>query len=352
METKDIKSMTMEELAEEVRTLGQPAFRAGQIFSWLHEKKVTDFSEMSNLPKELREQLKRRYVLTRLEILDVQISKVDGTRKYLFSLADGNVIESVFMRYSHGNSVCVSTQVGCRMGCKFCASAIGGLERNLTPSEMLEQIYEIEKHTKERVSNVVLMGSGEPLDNYENVVAFIRLLNHEKGLNISQRNITVSTCGLVPQMRRLAEEKLAITLALSLHASNQKTREALMPIAKKYQLEEVLEACEYYFAQTGRRVTLEYSLIRGENDSQKEAEELADLAKPLMCHINLIPVNPVKERNFKQSDKRNIENFKNYLEKSGRNVTIRREMGRDIDGACGQLRRSFLLSSKSPVSER
>ena len=352
METKDIKSMTMEELAEEVRALGQPAFRTGQIFSWLHEKKVSDFSEMSNLSKELREQMKERYQLTRLEILDVQISKVDGTRKYLFSLEDGNVIESVFMRYNHGNSVCVSTQAGCRMGCKFCASTIGGLERNLTPSEMLEQIYEIEKHTKERVSNVVLMGSGEPLDNYENVITFIRLLNHEKGLNISQRNITVSTCGLVPQMQRLAEEKLAITLAVSLHASNQEKREALMPIAKKYQLIQVLEACQYYFTQTGRRVTLEYSLIHGENDSQKEAEELAALAKPLACHINLIPVNPIKERNFRQSDKRNIENFKNYLEKSGKNVTIRREMGRDIEGACGQLRRSFLLNSKSPVSER
>lgn len=352
METKDIKSMTMEELSEEVRALGQPAFRAGQIFSWLHGKKASDFSEMSNLSKELRKQLEEQYVLTRLEILDVQISKVDGTRKYLFSLADGNVIESVFMHYSHGNSVCVSTQAGCRMGCKFCASTIGGLERNLMPSEMLEQIYEIEKHTRERVSNVVLMGSGEPLDNYENVVTFIRLLNHEKGLHISQRNITVSTCGLVPQMRQLAEEKLAITLALSLHASNQKMRETLMPIAKKYQLVQILEACQYYFAQTGRRVTLEYSLIRGENDSLKEAEELAALAKPLSCHINLIPVNPVKERDFRQSDKRNIENFKNKLEKSGINVTIRREMGRDIEGACGQLRRSFLLNSKSPVSER
>ena len=352
MEKKDIKSMTMEELSEEVRALGQSAFRAGQIFSWLHEKKASDFSEMSNLSKELRKQLEEKYQLTRLEILNVQISKADGTRKYLFSLADGNVIESVFMRYSHGNSVCVSTQAGCRMGCKFCASTIGGLERNLTPSEMLEQIYEIEKHTKERVSNVVLMGSGEPLDNYENVITFIRLLNHEKGLNISQRNITVSTCGLVPQVRRLAEEKLAITLAVSLHASNQEKREALMPIAKKYQLMQIIEACQYYFAQTGRRVTLEYSLIHGENDSLKEAEELAALARPLSCHINLIPVNPVKERNFRQSDKRNIENFKNKLEKSGINVTIRREMGRDIDGACGQLRRSFLLSSKSPVSER
>lgn len=339
---KDIKSMTMEKLKKEVEAMGQPSFRAVQIFSWLHEKKAADFSEMSNLPKELRQLLKEQYQITRLERKDVQISRLDGTRKYLFALGDGNVIESVFMRYKHGNSVCVSTQAGCRMGCKFCASTIGGLDRNLAPSEMLEQIYEIEQHTGERVSNVVLMGSGEPLDNYDNVLDFIRLLNHEKGLNISQRNITLSTCGLAPQIRRLAEEKLAVTLALSLHASNQKTREGLMPIAKKYNLEEVLEACRYYFAQTGRRITIEYSLIRGENDSKKEASELADLAAPLACHINLIPINPVKERDFMQSDKRNIANFKNMLEKSGINVTIRREMGRDIDGACGQLRRRFL----------
>ena len=339
---KDIKSMTMEELQEEMEAMGQPSFRAVQIFSWLHEKKAADFSEMSNLSKEFRKQLEKQYCITRLERKDVQISKLDGTRKYLFALGDGNVIESVFMRYKHGNSVCVSTQAGCRMGCKFCASTIGGLDRNLTPSEMLEQIYEIEKHTGERVSNVVLMGSGEPLDNYDNVLVFIRLLNHEKGLNISQRNITLSTCGLAPRIRELADEKLAVTLALSLHASNQKTREELMPIAKKYGLQEVLDACKYYFAQTGRRITMEYSLIRGENDSKKEASELAALVRPLACHINLIPINPVKERDFQQSDKRNIENFKNMLEKSGINVTIRREMGRDIDGACGQLRRSFL----------
>lgn len=341
---KDIRSMTMEELQNEAEAMGQPPFRAGQIFSWLHGKKAEDFAEMSNLPKELRRRLEEQYQIIRLERKDVQISKLDGTRKYLFALSDGNLIESVFMRYRHGNSVCVSTQAGCRMGCKFCASAIGGLDRNLAPSEMLEQIYEIEKHTGERVSNVVLMGSGEPLDNYENVLKFIRILNHEKGLNISQRNITLSTCGLAQGIKRLADEKLSVTLALSLHASNQETRRKLMPIAKKYDLREILEACHYYFAQTGRRVTLEYSLIRGENDSKREALELAELAGPLACHINLIPINPVKERNFKQSDKRNIENFKNMLEKSGINVTIRREMGRDIDGACGQLRRRYLLN--------
>lgn len=351
MSKTDIKSMSMDELAKEMKSLGQPAFRCGQIFSWLHEKKATSFSQMSNLSKALREELDKKYEITSLEILDVQISKLDGTRKYLFSFPDGNVIESVFMRYSHGNSVCVSTQAGCRMGCRFCASTIGGLERNLTASEMLEQIYEIEKDTNERVSNVVLMGSGEPLDNYDNVLRFIRLLNHEKGLNISQRNITVSTCGLAPMIRKLADEKLAITLALSLHAPNQEAREKLMPIAKKYALDEVLSACEYYFSKTGRRITFEYSLIAGENDSEKEAAELARLAKPLSCHINLIPVNPVKERDYKQSEKRNIDKFKNKLEEFGINVTIRREMGRDIDGACGQLRRSY-LTKNNPISER
>ncbi len=344
MNKKDIKSMTFEELRREVEAMGEPAFRASQIFSWLHEKKVRDFSEMTNLSKNFRERLKTAYKLIALDAVKVQISRLDGTRKYLFALEDGNLIESVLMRYEHGNSVCVSSQVGCRMGCRFCASTIDGLMRNLAASEILEQVYRIEEDTGERVSHVVLMGSGEPLDNYDNVLRFIRLITHEKGHNISQRNITLSTCGLVPEMKRLAEEKLAVTLALSLHASNQETRQRLMPIAKKYGLEEVLSACQYYFEQTGRRVTLEYSLAAGENDRQADAEALARLAKPLCCHINLIPINPVKERNFRQSDKKIVTNFKNKLEKYGINVTIRREMGRDIDGACGQLRRSYMLS--------
>ncbi len=341
MEQKDIKSMELEQLQAALKELGEPAFRGKQIYQWLHEKLADDFDEMTNISKGLRDKLKEHFVLTKLEIETVQISKLDGTRKYLFKLADGNMIESVLMRYEHGNSVCVSSQVGCRMGCRFCASTIGGLVRNLQPSEILEQIYKIQKDTGERVSNVVVMGSGEPLDNYDNLLGFIRILSGEGGLNISQRNITVSTCGLVPEMKKLAQEKLQITLALSLHASNQETREGLMPIARKYGLDEVIEACKEYFAETGRRISFEYSLASGVNDSEEEAFALSKLLEGFPCHINLIPINPVKEREFVQSDKKNIQKFRNKLEKYGKNVTIRREMGRDIDGACGQLRRKY-----------
>ena len=275
-------------------------------------------------------------------MLEVQTSKIDGTQKYLFALPDGNVVESVLMKYKHGNSVCISSQVGCKMGCRFCASTIGGWTRNLLPSEMLEQIYRIQKLSGERVSNVVVMGTGEPLDNYDNLLQFIRLLTDENGLHISQRNVTVSTCGIVPKMYALAEENLQITLAISLHASNQAKRAELMPIANKYSINEVLEACRNYFEKTGRRLTFEYSLVGGKNDTKEDAEELAHLIKGLNCHVNLIPVNPIKERDYVQSDKKVIENFKNKLEKYQINVTIRREMGRDIDGACGQLRKSYI----------
>lgn len=275
-------------------------------------------------------------------MLEVQTSKIDGTQKYLFALPDGNVVESVLMKYKHGNSVCISSQVGCKMGCRFCASTIGGWTRNLLPSEMLEQIYRIQKLSGERVSNVVVMGTGEPLDNYDNLLQFIRLLTDENGLHISQRNVTVSTCGIVPKMYELAEENLQITLAISLHASNQAKRAELMPIANKYSINEVLEACRNYFEKTGRRLTFEYSLVGGKNDTKEDAEELAHLIKGLNCHVNLIPVNPIKERDYVQSDKKVIENFKNKLEKYQINVTIRREMGRDIDGACGQLRKSYI----------
>ena len=275
-------------------------------------------------------------------MLEVQTSKLDGTQKYLFALPDGNVVESVLMKYRHGNSVCISSQVGCKMGCRFCASTIGGWTRNLLPSEMLDQVYKIQKFSKERVSNVVVMGTGEPLDNYDNLLRFIRMISDENGLHISQRNITVSTCGIVPRMYDLAGEDLQITLAISLHASNQQKREKLMPVAKKYSLEELMEACRNYFEKTGRRLTFEYSLVGGENDSQEDAEELAHLIKGLNCHINLIPVNPIKERSYVQSDKKVIANFQNKLEKYQINVTIRREMGRDIDGACGQLRKSYI----------
>lgn len=342
MEQIEIKSLSLMQLKNTMIEMGEKAFRAKQIYEWLHQKQAESFDEMSNLSAVLREKLKERCVLTTLKMLEVQTSKIDGTQKYLFALPDGNVVESVLMKYKHGNSVCISSQVGCKMGCRFCASTIGGWTRNLLPSEMLEQIYRIQKLSGERVSNVVVMGTGEPLDNYDNLLQFIRLLTDENGLHISQRNVTVSTCGIVPKMYELAEENLQITLAISLHASNQAKRAELMPIANKYSINEVLEACRNYFEKTGRRLTFEYSLVGGKNDTKEDAEELAHLIKGLNCHVNLIPVNPIKERDYVQSDKKVIENFKNKLEKYQINVTIRREMGRDIDGACGQLRKSYI----------
>ena len=342
----DIKSLTLSELTQEMESIGEKKFRAAQIYSWLHERLVDDFDEMTNLSKGLREKLKENYELPHLTLVRVQTLKIDETSKFLFRLSDGNVIESVLMKYHHGNSVCISSQVGCRMGCRFCASTLDGLERGLKPSEMLDQIYQIQKWSKERVHNVVVMGTGEPLDNYDALLRFIHLLTCEGGLHISQRNLTVSTCGIVPNMRRLADEKLQITLALSLHASSQEKRKTLMPVANKYELSEVLDACRYYFSQTGRRITFEYSLVGGVNDSEEDARELTELVKDINCHINLIPVNPIKERDYVQSDTGAIQRFKNKLEKSGINVTIRREMGRDIDGACGQLRKSYMDTEK------
>ena len=342
MDKKDIKSYTFDELKKEIESIGEKAFRAKQIYEWIHVKLVDSFEEMTNLSKALREKLETQYEIPTVKMLERQISGQDGTNKFLFQLQDGHVVESVLMKYNHGNSVCISSQVGCRMGCRFCASTIGGLERNLKASEMLGQIYQIQKISGERVSNVVIMGTGEPLDNYENFVKFIHILTDEHGLNISQRNITVSTCGIVPNMKRLAEEKLQITLALSLHGSTQEKRKTLMPIANKYKLEEVLEACDYYFDKTGRRITFEYSLVHGVNDNEEDAKELIEILKHRNCHLNLIPVNPIKERNFEKPSRKSAENFKNKLEKSGINVTIRREMGSDIDGACGQLRRRYV----------
>lgn len=337
----DIKSLNLSELTAFLQEMGEKAFRAKQIYQWIHEKHVDDFSEMTNISKKLIEQLQDKAYLTSLKKEEVQISKLDGTRKYLFLLADGNVIESVLMRYKHGNSVCISSQVGCRMGCRFCASTLDGLVRGLTAGEMLDQIYQIGKDIGERISNVVVMGTGEPLDNYENLLKFIELLTDEHGLNISQRNLTVSTCGIVPRMQELAEEKLSITLALSLHASNQQKRLELMPVANKYDIHEVIDACKYYFEQTGRRITFEYSLVGGVNDTDEDAKELVQLIRGINCHVNLIPVNPIKERDYVQSNAKVIDAFKNKLEKSGVNVTVRREMGRDIDGACGQLRKRY-----------
>lgn len=341
MDKKDIVSYNYEELRTEMENLGEKAFRSKQIYSWLHEKLVESFDEMTNLSKTLREKLDREYEIKKVTVAAHQVSKADPTEKFLFELSDGNRVESVLMKYNYGNSVCISSQVGCRMGCRFCASTLDGLERNLTTSEMLRQIYQIQKMTGERISNVVIMGTGEPLDNYDNFVKFIHMLSDEHGLHISQRNITASTCGIIPNMRRLAEEGLQITLALSLHGSSQEKRRKLMPVANRYELADVLEACDYYFEKTGRRVTFEYSLAAGVNDRDEDVRELTALLKKRNCHLNLIPVNPIKERDFKKPDSKKAAEFQNKLEKNGINVTIRRERGSDIDGACGQLRRRY-----------
>lgn len=349
MEKKEIKSLTLAELKEEMARLGEKSFRAAQMYEWMHRKLARGYEEMSNIPAAMKAKCGESYTYTALRTVAVQESAIDGTKKFLFALSDGNVVESVWMRYKHGNSVCISSQVGCRMGCRFCASTLDGLVRNLTPAEMLDQIYAITLETGERVSNVVVMGSGEPLDNYENLLRFIVLLTDENGLHISQRNITVSTCGIVPKMRSLAQEKLQITLALSLHAATDEKRRELMPIANQYTLSELMACCAYYFEQTGRRITFEYSLVRHVNDSKKDAQTLAALIRGLNCHVNLIPVNPVKEREYVQSERQAVEAFAASLQKSGVNVTIRREMGRDIDGACGQLRRRFLSNSSALI---
>lgn len=341
----DVRSMTYEELENYIIEHGYPKYRAGQIYQWIHQKLVRSPEEMKNLPKEIREFLKEQWMGVEEEARFT--SQLDGTNKFLFRLQDDNLIESVWMPYKHGNSVCISSQVGCRMGCKFCASTIDGVVRNLTPSEMLDQVYAMQMLMGERISNIVVMGSGEPLDNYQNLIRFLKLISDEKGLHISQRNITVSSCGLVPEIQRLAEEGLQITFALSLHATTDEERQELMPIARKYHLTEVLEACQYYFKQTGRRVTYEYSLVQGVNDTTAHAKRLAELLKKQApCHVNLIPVNPIKERNFQRATDKTIQNFKYVLENNQINVTIRRGMGSDIDAACGQLRRNYLQKTK------
>jgi 23S rRNA (adenine2503-C2)-methyltransferase len=344
-ETKcDIKSLSYDEVLQFVSECGEKPFRGKQLYQWMHVHKVAAYEEMTNLPGKFLDTLRERTIYTSLRQVQCQISQEDGTRKYLFALADGNVVESVLMHYKHGNSVCVSSQVGCRMGCRFCASTLDGLERNLTASEILEQIYAISRDTGERISHVVVMGTGEPLDNYDNLLRFLSLISDEHGANISQRNITVSTCGLVPKMRQLAEEGLQITLALSLHASNQKKRQELMPVANSYEIHQVIDACRYYFEKTGRRITFEYSLVGGVNDGEEDAKELAELLRGLNCHVNLIPVNPIKERDFTQSNHQVILAFKNKLEKYGINVTIRRTLGADINASCGQLRKKYIKS--------
>lgn len=342
MDKSDIMSFDMNEICSEVAKIGEKSFRAKQIYEWLHVKLASDFDEMTNLSKDLREKLKANYIINMPKIVEIYKSKIDGTRKYLFQLQDGSIIESVLMKYKHGNSVCISSQVGCRMGCKFCASTIDGLERNLLSSEMLGQIYAIQKDLGERISNIVIMGSGEPFDNFDNFIKFIELITSEHGLNISSRNITVSTCGLVDKIIQLADMKLQITLAISLHSPNDELRRTIMPIANKYGINQIIDACRYYFEKTGRRITFEYSLIEGVNDSEVQANELIELVKGLNCHINLIPVNPIKERDYRHSSKEYIKKFQNILEKNRINATIRREMGADINAACGQLRKSYI----------
>lgn len=332
--------MRPEQLQEWLVNNGEKAFRAGQIYDWLYHKRVKTFEEMSNLSKILREKLDAQFALTTLETIIQQESK-DGTIKFLFQLQDGYSIETVLMRHDYGNSVCVTTQVGCRIGCTFCASTLGGLKRHLLAGEIVEQVVKVQQaldEVDERVSHIVIMGIGEPFDNYEAMMNFLKVINDEKGLNIGARHITVSTSGIVPKIYDFANEQLQINFALSLHAPNQELRQKLMPIARAYKLEQLMESIRYYTKKTGRRVSFEYGLFGGENDSIEHAEELAKLIKGIKCHVNLIPVNYVPERNYVRTPRNQIFDFEKTLKKHGINVTIRREHGSDIDAACGQLR--------------
>ncbi len=335
----DIASCYINELEERLVAMGEKKFRAKQIYEWIHKKQAASLDEMTNLSKDLREKLSGDFLTVKEELR--QVSQKDGTVKFLYRLQDDNLIETVWMPHDYGISVCVSSQVGCRMGCAFCASTIGGLVRNLEPSEILGQIYASVRSMGKRASHVVVMGTGEPLDNYDNVVRFIRLLTSAEGYDMSARNITLSTCGLVPQIYKLAEEGLPITLALSLHGASDEERSALMPVAKRYTLQETLQACQAYFEKTGRRVSYEYSLVQGKNDSEEQAQRLAKLLAGQNAHVNLIPINPVAERSFKASSGDRIQKFKLVLEKNSINGTIRRSVGSDIDAACGQLRRKY-----------
>ena len=334
----DLKDMEYKELEEYLISVGEKRFRAAQIYKWLHMG-VTSYDEMTDISKALREKLGAQTYVSALEIEEKYVSKLDGTVKYLFRLPDGNCIESVVMRYRHGLTICISSQVGCRMGCRFCASTIGGLFRSLTAGEILNQVIFAEKDMGERISNIVLMGIGEPLDNYDNVIKFLHNVNNEKGKNIGYRHITLSTCGVVPGIYKLAEENIPITLTISLHAPNNEIRDSIMPVNHAYKIEELFKACRYYLEKTGRRLSFEYSLIHGVNDSVRNAEELAALIKPLHAHVNLIPVNRVEERDFKKGSRNEINAFCQRLTMHGVNATIRRELGADISASCGQLRK-------------
>ena len=338
MQKTCISSYTLEQLAEQLKAMGQPAFRAKQIFHWLHQKLVTEFSAMTDQPKALLAKLEEEYYIAAPVIQRRQQSK-DGTVKYLFRLADGNCIETVVMRYNYGNTVCVSTQVGCRMGCRFCASTQAGRVRNLEAGEIAAEIYAAQKDIGERISHIVLMGIGEPLDNFDNVMDFLTIISSPEGVNIGMRNISLSTCGIVPQIDKLAEKKLQLTLSISLHAPNNAMRSQMMPVNDAYPVEELIAACRRYQKVTGRRISFEYSMVRGVNDSPATAKELAKLIRGMGAHVNLIPINPVDGSPYSATDAENVKRFQNMLTDLGVNATVRRRLGSDISAACGQLRR-------------
>ena len=337
---EDIKSMTLEELTQAMRDMGEPAFRGRQIFTWLHQRGAVSFEEMTNLSKPLREKLEKFYCIDMLRVARRQVSQLDGTIKYLWELMDGNCIETVLMRYHHGNTVCVSSQVGCRMGCAFCASTVGGKVRDLRPSELLDQVLFTQRDSGETISNIVLMGIGEPLDNLDNVLRFLELVNHRDGLDIGMRHISLSTCGLIPGIRRLGELKLQLTLSVSLHAPDSETRSRIMPVNRAYDVEELFAACHDYFRRTGRRISFEYSMIDGVNDHDWQADLIAEKLKGMPGHVNLIPLNDVRESPLKPS--RRIRQFQRRLESHGLTATVRRSLGGDIDASCGQLRRKAM----------
>ena len=335
----DIKSMYEEELKEEFAKMGEPAYRAGQVYKWLHEG-VKSFDEMTNISKKLRERLMQNYYISNAAIEKKLISAYDDTKKYLFSFGDGEMVESVLMKYHHGYTSCISTQVGCKMGCTFCATGKSGFSRNLTASEMLAQLQAEQQDNHIRISNIVLMGMGEPLDNFENVIRFLKLVSSENGMNIGMRHISLSTCGIVPKIYELADMKLQLTLSVSLHAPNDQIRSRTMPVNRKYNIDELLKACQYYVRQTNRRISFEYAMIDGVNDSVANAEELAKRLKGILSHVNLIPVNAVKGTGYEKSKKESIKRFIAVLERAGITATVRRTLGSDINASCGQLRRS------------
>lgn len=345
----DLLSLPLEELTQWVAgTLGEPNYRAKQIYQWLHQKQVTSFGKMTNLPASLRERLGEQAKIATVETRLRLESKTDGTRKFLFRLEDGNCVETVWMEYRHGPSLCVSTQVGCRMGCKFCASTLGGLVRDLTPGEMLGEVYEAQRQMGRPISSLVLMGIGEPLDNLRNVLTFLGILSSPEGQNLSPRHVSLSTCGLVDGIRTLMGERLGLTLSVSLHAADDETRSGIMPVNRRYPIAELMEVCREYFRVTGRRISYEYALIDGVNDSEAKAEELARLLRGQNCHVNLIPVNPVAERETRRSGRGAVERFARRLGELGVNATVRRELGSDIAAACGQLRRAASGVAQGP----